>query len=86
MQRIDDEELLQLLPRLRRFALGLTRDTHAAEDLTQSCLERALSQWGSKRVSGDLQAWLCSIMYRQFLDENGFIVVRARGTRILRGR
>ncbi len=68
MHGIDDDELRQLLPRLRRFALGLTRDRPAADDLVQSCLERALSRRGSKRASGSLQAWLFSIMYRQFLD------------------
>lgn len=68
MDGIDDEELRQLLPRLRRFALGLTRDIDAADDLVQSCLERGVSRRGSRRASASLQAWLFSIMYRQFLD------------------
>jgi RNA polymerase sigma-70 factor (ECF subfamily) len=68
MHDIDDDELRALLPRLRRFALGLTRDTHAADDLVQSSLEKALSRWTSRRVDGNLQAWLFSILYRQFLD------------------
>lgn len=63
-----DEEIRQLLPRLRRFALSLTRDLSSADDLVQNCLERALSRWRGKRPEGDLRAWLFSILYRQFLD------------------
>ncbi|UVJ42354.1 sigma-70 family RNA polymerase sigma factor [Pseudomonas sp. LS1212] len=63
-----DEEIRQLLPRLRRFALSLTRETSSADDLVQNCLERALSRWRGKRPEGDLRAWLFSILYRQFLD------------------
>ncbi|MFK3797162.1 RNA polymerase sigma factor [Pseudomonas sp. NPDC088444] len=63
-----DDELRDLLPRLRRFAVSLTRDHSSADDLVQSSLERALSGWGTKRPDGDLRAWLFSIMYRQFLD------------------
>jgi RNA polymerase sigma-70 factor (ECF subfamily) len=63
-----DEQLRTLLPRLRRFALSLTRNSSSADDLVQSCLERALSSWGDKRPEGNLRAWLFSILYRQFLD------------------
>lgn len=63
-----DDELRELLPRLRRFACWLTRDTAAADDLVQSALERALSRWGSRRQEASLRAWLFAIIYRQFLD------------------
>lgn len=63
-----DEQLKEIIPRLRRFALSLTRDSSSADDLVQACLERALSAWGSKRAEGDVRAWLFSILYRQFLD------------------
>ena len=63
-----DEQLREIIPRLRRFAVSLTRNCSSADDLVQSCLERALSSWGDKRVEGDLRAWLFSILYRQFLD------------------
>lgn len=65
---IDDAELRELLPRLRRFAQWLTREPSSADDLVQGTLERALSRWRSKRPEGDLRAWLFSILYRQFLD------------------
>ncbi|AWA40362.1 RNA polymerase sigma factor [Pseudomonas sp. 22105] len=63
-----DEQLRDLIPRLRRFALSLTRNSSSADDLVQASLERALSGWGDKRADGDLRAWLFSILYRQFLD------------------
>ncbi len=63
-----DDQLRELLPRMRRFAVSLTRDYSSADDLVQSTLEKALSAWSSKRPEGDLRAWLFSILYRQFLD------------------
>lgn len=63
-----DEQLRELLPRLRRFARWLTRDPSSADDLVQSTLERALSHWGSRRNDSALRAWLFAIAYRQFLD------------------
>lgn len=63
-----DEQLRELLPRLRRFARWLTRDASSADDLVQSTLEKALSRWGSLRDDSALRAWLFSIAYRHFLD------------------
>ncbi|WP_044872946.1 sigma-70 family RNA polymerase sigma factor [Pseudomonas sp. LFM046] len=67
MNMIDDAELREMLQRLRRFALWLTRNASSADDLVQATLERALSRWGSKG-DGNLRAWLFAILYRQFLD------------------
>ncbi|GLQ49894.1 RNA polymerase sigma factor [Dyella flava] len=63
-----DAQLRELLPRLRRFALWLTREATSADDLVQSTLERALSRWDSRRDSTALRPWLFTILYRQFLD------------------
>ncbi|MBI0326827.1 sigma-70 family RNA polymerase sigma factor [Burkholderia plantarii] len=63
-----DDCLRELLPRLRRFALWLTRDVHAADDLVQASLERALTHWGERRDDDALRSWLFTILYRQFLD------------------
>lgn len=65
-----DEQLRDLLPRLRRFALSLTRDPSAADDLVQASLERALTHLAGKRADGDLRAWLFSILYRRFVDNH----------------
>jgi RNA polymerase sigma-70 factor (ECF subfamily) len=63
-----DDALRELLPRLRRFALWLTRDLSSADDLVQGALERALSRWSSRREEASLRSWLFAILYRQFLD------------------
>ncbi|MCZ7166765.1 sigma factor, partial [Salmonella enterica] len=63
-----DEQLRELIPRMRRFAVSLTRNASSADDLVQSTLERAIISWADKRLEGDLRAWLFSILYRQFLD------------------
>jgi RNA polymerase sigma-70 factor (ECF subfamily) len=68
MSSFDDDQLRELLPALRRFALWLTRDASSADDLVQNCIERALSRWRMRRPDGSLKAWLFSIMYRQFVD------------------
>jgi RNA polymerase sigma-70 factor (ECF subfamily) len=64
-----DDQLRELLPRLRRFARWLTRDANGADDLVQATLERALIRWGSRRDDTALRAWLFSIAYRQFIDD-----------------
>ena len=65
-----DEQLRELIPRLRRFALSLTRHASNADDLVQNCLERALGSVADKRPDGDLRAWLFTILYRQFVDNH----------------
>lgn len=63
-----DDELRELMPRLRRFALWLARDPSNADDLVQATLERALSRWSKRREDASLRSWLFAILYRQFLD------------------
>lgn len=63
-----DDQLREVVPRLRRFARWLTRDASSADDLVQSTLERALVRRGSRRDDTALRAWLFAIAYRQFLD------------------
>lgn len=63
-----EDQLRELLPRMRRFAFRLTRNAGSADDLVQSTMERALSRWGSRRDDDALQPWLFSILYRQFID------------------
>jgi RNA polymerase sigma-70 factor, ECF subfamily len=63
-----DDQLREQLPRLRRFAFGLTREREGADDLVQSTLERAVLRWGSRRDAAALKPWLFSILYRNFLN------------------
>ena len=68
MHELDDTQWRELLQRLRRFALWLTRDAGGADDLVQATVERALSRSDQQRDADGLRAWLFTILYRLFLD------------------
>lgn len=69
-------ELVELLPRLRRFARTLTRSAHDADDLVQSALERALSRAHQHRADAPLASWMFGIVRNAWIDE-----VRSRSRR-----
>ena len=52
-----------LIPGLRRYAHGLLRDTTAADDLVQDCLERAVGRWHQRRPDGDARSWMFTILH-----------------------
>ncbi|MEG0637315.1 MAG: sigma factor, partial [Pseudomonas sp.] len=68
MNHLDDDQLRDMLQRLRRFALSLTRETSSADDLVQATVERALSRRAQQQAEASLRAWLFSILYRLFID------------------
>lgn len=55
-------------PRIHRYLLGMARDPHAAEDLTQETLLRALRGTGSLRDRAALVSLLHRIATNVFLD------------------
>ncbi len=64
------------IPRLRRYARALAGERHAADDLVQDTLERALNKFHLWRPGSDLRAWLFAIMHNVFVNQ-----LRARGAR-----
>lgn len=70
------QRIVELLPRLRRFALTLTRHEDDADDLVQAAAERALMRLGTWRPDTRLDSWLFKIMQNHWIDQ-----VRARRTR-----
>ena len=58
------------IPRLRRYALTLTRDPVAADDLVQDTLERAIRKRHLWRRNGSLRGWLYRILYHVFLNQS----------------
>lgn len=60
--------LIRLLPRLRRFAHGLTRDAADADDLTQRAAERALKARGQWQPGTKFDAWAYRIMRNLWVD------------------
>ncbi len=57
------KQILQEIPRLRRYARSLCLNAEDADDLVQSCLERALSRLAYFQVGTNLRAWLMTIMH-----------------------
>lgn len=52
-----------VIPRLRRYARALLRDSAAADDLVQDSLERAVGRWHQRRGDGDARSWLFTILH-----------------------
>ncbi|HEX6219103.1 MAG TPA: sigma-70 family RNA polymerase sigma factor [Sphingomicrobium sp.] len=69
-----ERDLTALLPRLRRFAHGLSRNPADADDLTQMTVERALRSQDQWQAGTRLDSWLYRIMRNLWID-----TVRARG-------
>ena len=53
------------IPRLRRYALALTRNPSRADDLVQETLVRAIAKQDSWQWGSNLRAWLFTIMHNQ---------------------
>jgi len=61
-------EIIALLPRLRRFALGLCGQRDEADDLVQSACERALSRLDQFQPGTRLDSWLYRIIQNLHMD------------------
>lgn len=70
------ERIVDLLPRLRRFARTLARNPHDADDLVQIAVERALARSDQLRADSSLSSWMFGILRNAWIDET-----RTRGRR-----
>ena len=70
------EQIVALLPRLRRFARTLARNPHDADDLVQVAVERALARSDQLRADSSLSSWMFGILRNAWIDET-----RTRGRR-----
>ena len=62
-------DLIEHLPRLRRYARALTGDAARADDLVQDTLERALAKLDLWQPGSDLRAWLFTLMHNLFVNQ-----------------
>jgi RNA polymerase sigma-70 factor (ECF subfamily) len=62
------QELVALLPRLRRFALVLCRSPSLADDLVQTACERALAHADSWTPGTRFDAWVFRILRNNWID------------------
>ena len=63
------DELIEHVPRLRRYARALIRNQDLADDLVQDTLERALSNLEKYEFGTNLRAWLFTIMHNLFAGQ-----------------
>src|ERR1700733_12882973 len=70
------EQIVQLLPRLRRFARSLANTVQDADDIVQLAIERALSRSSQLRPEAQLSSWMFGILRNAWIDET-----RSRGRR-----
>ena len=70
------EQIVILLPRLRRFARNLTHNPHDADDVVQIAVERALLRLDQWRRDARLDSWMFKIVRNAWIDE-----LRSRGRR-----
>src|SRR3977135_3342266 len=63
------EQIVTLLPRLRRFARNLTRNPHDADDVVQIAVERALTRLDQWRSDARLDSWMFKIVRKAWIDE-----------------
>ena len=64
-----ERDILQILDDLTRYAIYLTRNEEAANDLVQETLLRMLSKYDKYEEHGCFKNWAIKIMRRTFLNE-----------------
>jgi RNA polymerase sigma-70 factor (ECF subfamily) len=62
-------QIIELLPRLRRFARALAGNASDADDLVQICIERALTRADQLRTGAPLAGWMFGILRNAWIDE-----------------
>ena len=61
--------IVELIPRLRRYARALVSDRARADDLVQDTLERAWNKFHLWRPGSDLRAWLFTVMHNVHVNQ-----------------
>ena len=64
-----DLDLKDILPRLRIYALSLTRNRDRADDLVQQTALKALAGRTSFRVGTNFSGWIFRIQRNEFISE-----------------
>ena len=61
-------EIVQHLPRLRRYARSLQRNAASADDLVQNTMMRALEKAHLFHHDTNLRGWLVTIMHNEHVN------------------
>jgi|LNFM01.1.fsa_nt_gb RNA polymerase sigma-70 factor (ECF subfamily) len=66
------QQMVELLPRLRRFAYSLTGSMDEADDLVQAACERALARLDQYQQGTRLDSWLVRIVQTTWIDRKRY--------------
>jgi RNA polymerase sigma-70 factor, ECF subfamily len=77
-ERFIPNALVQLYPKLKRFAVNLTGSLDRADDLVQHACERALSHSAPGLPETRLDRWLYRVMYHAWIDQQRRAGLRTR--------
>lgn len=75
------DDIIALLPRLRRYALSLTRSDTDADDLLQDACATALQKWEQYDPAQPLDRWLFRVLRNMWISE-----IRKRTVRMGQGQ
>lgn len=65
----DAQQIVALIPRLRRYARALVGERARADDLVQDTLERAWAKLHLFRTGTDMRAWLFTVMHNVHVNQ-----------------
>ena len=72
MTRDVRQQMIELLPRMRRFAYSLTGSMDEADDVVQSACERALSRLEQFTAGTRLDSWMFRIVQTTWIDRRRY--------------
>jgi RNA polymerase sigma-70 factor (ECF subfamily) len=70
------KRIVREVPRLRRYARALTRNSAAVDDLVQECVERALTRQHLWEEGTNLTSWLFTIVHNQYVNQVRYAALR----------
>jgi RNA polymerase sigma-70 factor (ECF subfamily) len=79
MSRAFSDQLIAVLPRLRRFARGLAGSVSEADDLVQAACERALAREHQFQEGSRFDSWMFRIVQTIWIDQLRSRDVRREG-------
>ena len=64
-----EDEIVDQIPHLRRYAAALLHDRDAADDLVQDCLARAFDRLHLWQPTGTIRSWLFTILHNLHVNQ-----------------
>lgn len=64
-----EDQIVDQIPHLRRYAAALLSDRDAADDLVQDCLARAFDRIHLWQPTGTIRAWLFTILHNLHVNQ-----------------